>query len=137
MSTFDFILQTAFEKVYNWTHKKKQVLWIGEDKMLESAGLLEKKNSVCQKLPQRKAHVRAVCNFCMDNLSVCRLQESMLVQVKWLKDRPLCSFSNMNLTGLQLFLHPLEPRNSLGWVNNFPRLCSYNWKHWGIRYTEA
>lgn len=116
---------------------RKQVDWIGEDKTLESAGLLEKKNSVCQKLPPGKAHVRSVCNFCVDKLSVCKLQEPMMVQVKRLKHSYLSSSASTNLKGLQLFLHGMELRNAVGWVSSFPGLCSYNWKHWGTRYTDA
>ena len=116
---------------------RKPVGWIGEDKMLESTGLLEKKNSVCQKLPREKAHVHSVCNFCTDKLSVCTLQEPTMVQVKLLTRSCLSSPASTNLKGLQLFLHGMELRNSLGWASSFPGLCSYNWKHWKTRYTDA
>lgn len=116
---------------------REQVGWIGEGKMLVSAGLLEKENTLCQKLPQGKAHVHSIRNFCADKLPVCRLLESMLVQVKWLKHSHLPSSASMNLKGLQLFLHALELRNSLGWASSSPGLCSYNWKRWGTTCTDA
>lgn len=90
---------------------RKQVGWIGEDKMLERAGLLAKKNSVCQKLPQGKAHVHSVCNFCVDKLSICKQQEPMMVQVKWLKHSYLSSSASTKLKRLQLFLHGMELRD--------------------------
>lgn len=110
---------------------REQVGWIGEEKMLASAGHYAK-NCHREKLMFIQSAV-----FCADKLPVCRLLESMLVQVKWLKHSHLPSSASMNLKGLQLFLHALELRNSLGWVSSSPGLCSYNWKHWGTTCTDA
>lgn len=77
----------------------KQVGWIGEEKILESAGHLEKKNSVCQKLQQGKTYVNSVCNICVDKLSVCGWQKSTMVQVKLLKHRCPSSSASTNLRG--------------------------------------
>lgn len=65
---------------------RKQAVWIGEEKMLESAGFLKKKTSVCQKLPQVKACVCSICNSCVHKWSAHWLhQPMMLVQAKLLK----------------------------------------------------
>lgn len=96
-------------KKFTMGYIRQQVVWIDEDKMLESMGFLTKKISVSKKLSQGKACVHSACSFCVDKRSVCRLRElMMLAQAKLLNHSCPSSSAGTNLKWLQLFLHGKE-----------------------------